>query len=144
MPRTSVYAAAIVLLSMVGMGYAGEGVPDTAERTAIEGTIRAQLAAFGQDDRTAAFAFAAPNVQAKFRDPDTFMSMVRSAYAAVYRPRGLAFGELRLLDGVPLQELLLTGPDGLAYQAIYLMARQPDGSWRIAGVALTRLDGQAS
>ena len=33
-----------------------------------------------------------------------------------------------------LQEVLFVGPEGQPVLAIYRMERQPDGSWRIAGV----------
>ena len=69
----------------------------------------------------------------------SFMRMVQTGYRPVYRPREVEFqgiepGE----DGDGLvQHVLLIGPDGQPVEALYLMQRQPDGSWRINGCILT-------
>ena len=62
--------------------------------------------------------------------------MVRRHYAPVYRPREVVFKELRQSPRGPVQDVLLVGPDGQAVLAYYFMERQPDGSWKVAGVQL--------
>jgi hypothetical protein len=34
------------------------------------------------------------------------------------------------------QHVLVTGPDGKSYEAVYTLERQPDGVFRITGVSL--------
>jgi hypothetical protein len=109
-----------------------------ADRDAIQGVIRQQIQAFRRDDPAAAFAFAAPPIQQMFGDAERFMDMVREAYAPVYRPREVTFGELVTIDGELVQKVELVGPEGEAVLALYTMQRQPDGSWRINGCTLTR------
>ena len=89
------------------------------------------------DDGEAAFAFAAPIIRLKFGDAANFMTMVKTSFAAVYRPRKVTFGnlvapELRL----PVQRVYVVGPDGNLLAFDYVMERQAGGEWRIAGVYL--------
>jgi hypothetical protein len=110
-----------------------------ADRGAIRAVVEDQLAAFQRDDGDAAFAFASPGIRAQFGTVDNFMAMVRAGYQPVYRPREVAFGDVRVDDGGRIvQRVLLVGPDGVPVVALYTMERQPDGSWRIAGCTLTR------
>ncbi|MGE0725605.1 MAG: DUF4864 domain-containing protein [Alphaproteobacteria bacterium] len=115
-----------------------------ADRAAIEGVIRDQMAAFRRDDGAAAFAFAAPAIQAQFGTPAVFMEMVRTGYMAVYRPRSVEFRDLVTIDGQPVQRVLVVGPDGRAELAHYVMERQGDGAWRIAGCFLTRSEDRTT
>lgn len=114
------------------------------DRVAISRTIEDQIAAFRRDDGPAAFAFASPSIQRQFATPDTFMDMVRSGYAAVYRPRSVAFGDLLRVESTLLQLVEVVGPDGASVLAVYEMERQSDGSWRIAGCALYPIDRRAT
>lgn len=135
----------IVRLFAVIVFVAGAAAPARAEltaadRDAIEATISAQIEAFQRDDGEAAFAFAAPEIRAQFGDAETFMAMVQTGYNAVYRPQSVRFLALEVTDGVPTQEVLVVGPDGLPYFALYMMERQADESWRIGGVLLVRAE----
>lgn len=105
---------------------------------AIRGVIEGQMRAFRADDGAAAFAFASPNIQRLFGDPDRFMTMVRSGYQAVYRPRHHEFRDLAPEAGRLVQRVLLVGPDGVPVIAAYLMQQQPDGTWRIDGCVFER------
>ncbi len=111
--------------------------PDTGDRAAIRAVVEQQLAAFQRDDGGAAFSLASPAIQQQFRSPDNFMRMVRTGYLPVYRPREVQFGEITALDGDFVQRVELVGPDGQPAVALYVMQRQPDGSWRINGCFLT-------
>ena len=124
--------AAAADLTVVGMTVADE----TTGGAEIRGVIERQLAAFQRDDARGAFAFASPGIRRRFDTPETFMDMVRRHYAPLYRPRGVAFGALRDGPRGLLQEVRLTGPDGRVVTALYIMERQPDGSWKIDGVYL--------
>ena len=109
---------------------------EEADRQAIRSVIEAQLAAFQADDGATAFGFASPAIQEMFGDPATFLAMVRAAYLPVYRPREVRFERLILLQGEPVQPVLLVGPDLEVVTAYYAMQEQPDGSWRINGCVL--------
>jgi hypothetical protein len=104
--------------------------------------ITAQLEAFREDDYDAAFAIAAPGIQAKYQNSEAFTNMVALAYPQAYRPRKVAFLDLVETDGLLLQQVLLTGPDGLEVLALYDMVKI-DGVWRINGCMLAMQPGQA-
>lgn len=118
--------------------------PSDADRAAIRDVIAGQIEAFRRDDGAAAFGFAAPAIRRMFGDVDRFMEMVREGYRPVYRPRDFAFREILVRDGLALQKVHITGPDGAAVTAFYTMERQPDGSWRIAGCSLGAPEEQST
>ncbi len=139
----------LLLGSLVSAGVAAAGMTvsdrtaagirvadETAGGAEIRGVIERQLAAFERDDAQGAFAFASPGIRRRFGDPETFLDMVRRHYPPVYRPHGVAFGALRDSPRGLLQEVLLSGPDGRPVTALYVMERQPDGSWKVDGVYL--------
>ncbi len=131
----------MIFLTVAGLLLAGsvtaraEDFP-AAERQAIQGVISQQIEAFRHDDGTAAFGFATPELQTMFGDQNRFMGMVRDRFQPVYRPRSFVFGALEMLDGAPVQEVGLIGPDGLPHTAVYSMERQADGTWKIAACRL--------
>ena len=114
-----------------------------ADQKAIRTVIARQLEALRQDDAVGAFAFASPAIQQRFGTPEVFMSMVKTAYQPVYRPRYVAFKDLRILRGVPTQSVFLVGPDGVPVTALYLMQQQPNGAWKIDGRYLVSSKGEA-
>jgi len=122
---------------------AGDQPLAPADATAIREVIQSQIEAFRHDDGAAAFGYASPMIQEKFGDPGNFMDMVRTGYPQVYRPKTVEFEELSVEEVGPVQNVLVVGPDGIPVMAIYLMQRQPDGSWRINGVYLTRIPDQS-
>lgn len=143
MMRRLATAFPILLLLLAGNAAAEEPAPSSADAQAIRQVIEGQLAAFQRDDGAAAFAYASPDVQTKFHDPDTFMQMVKSGYRPVYRPQEVEFRDLVLHEGTPIQEVLVVGPDGQPVLAIYFMEQQPDGSWRISGCTLVQAPDQS-
>lgn len=107
----------------------------------IRSVISAQIEAFKRDDGAAAFSFASPDIQTKFRDPKAFMSMVASAYPQVYRPDSVEFRELLKINDVIIQKVLLRGPKGKLVMALYEMVRIGE-DWRINGCTLTAPPGE--
>jgi hypothetical protein len=108
---------------------------------AAQATIRAQAEAFGRDDGPAAYAQAAPAIQGMYPSPEIFMEMVRNAFAPVYRHRSFEFGEGQVSGGVIAQKVHIMDADGVAWEALYTLERQPDGSLKITGCTLLK-DGQ--
>ncbi len=112
------------------------------EKTEFQRIITAQISAFRADDGPTAYSFAAPVVRNIFPTPEIFMSMVKRGYPQVYRPQSFNFTEA-LIDpmGRPAQKMLVVGPDGKTYEALYSMEKQPDGTWRISGCTLLEIPG---
>ena len=133
------------LLALFALGMGGPAAAQSADADAlvIRQVIESQMAAFQRDDGPGAYAFASPTIQQKFGSADIFMEMVRTGYAAVYRPRTVEFRGLHSEGGRLLQDVFVVGPDGNPALAIYEMQRQPDGSWRINGCWLTRAPDQS-
>jgi hypothetical protein len=117
---------------------------DSADPLIIQGIIASQIDAFRNDDAAAAYSFAAPQIKAMFPTPDIFMEMVRTGYRQVYRPQSFVFDPLRRENGQWLQPVRLIGPDGRPVVATYIMERQPDGEWKIAGVYLLQGSDQSA
>ncbi len=114
------------------------------DRTAIRSVIEHQLQAFQNNDATGAFAFASPGIQMQFQSPENFMQMVETAYPAVYRPRSVLFENLTKMRGILTQPVLLLDPEGVLMRALYLMEKQPDGTWRINGCYLIPVEGETT
>lgn len=137
----AIACAALVLVTGVRRT-AAEGVALSAsDRLAIRHVIEQQLEAFKRHDGKAAFAHAAPAIQDLFGTPERFMLMVEHEYPPIYRPRSFTFRELELVGGEFTQSVTVVGEDGVAAEAFYLMARQPDGSWRVLGCILAPAEG---
>ncbi|WP_422370133.1 DUF4864 domain-containing protein [Hoeflea sp.] len=102
--------------------------------------IESQIEAFLSDDMSTAYSFAAPNIKKMYPDESRFFDMVRRGYAPVYRPGNYAFGRSKVApDGTGLvQEVLIQGPNGRDWTALYSLERQPDGSFKINGVQMIR------
>lgn len=110
-----------------------------SDRESFRSIIQNQIEAFRADDGTRAYSYAAPMIRQIFPSPDRFMDMVRQGYQPVYRPQSFRFGDAGFsASGRPIQRVMIVGPDGLSYEAIYTMERQPDGTWQINGCAIVR------
>jgi hypothetical protein len=112
------------------------------EGTAAQVAIRQQEQAFARDDAAAAYAQAAPEIHAIFPSADVFMAMVRQGYAPVYRHQSFEFGESRTEGGVIAQRVHIVDANGEAWEALYTLETQPDGSLKITGCSLLKA-GQA-
>lgn len=106
--------------------------------------VAAQLDAFRRDDAARAFSLATPAIRRSFGTPENFLEMVRTSYAAVYRPGSVFFESPVTVDGEVVQPVRLTDSEGRAWIALYPMQRQPDGVWRTNGCQLMRLAGLAT
>jgi len=70
------------------------------------------------------------------------MSMVRNGYTPVYRHRSFEFGEAKITNGTILQEVHIIDANGEAWEALYTLEQQADGSYKITGCSLLKA-GQA-
>ncbi|MCK1396304.1 DUF4864 domain-containing protein [Bradyrhizobium sp. 1] len=106
--------------------------------TAAQGVIRAQEQAFAHDDAAAAYSHAAPAVREIFPAPDIFMSMVQNGYAPVYRHKSFEFGESKSEENRIAQRVHIVDANGEAWEALYTLEQQSDGSYKITGCSLLK------
>ena len=131
-------ALVLVVVFLIGFGsptFADDGA-------AAQGVIRAQEQAFGRGDAAAAYSHAAPAIQQIFPQADIFMQMVKQAYPPVYRHKSFEFGEARAAGGQIAQRVHIVDDNGEAWEALYTLEQQPDGSLKITGCSLLKA-GQA-
>jgi hypothetical protein len=114
-----------------------------SDQAAIQTLISGQISTFRRDDGPAAYSAASPGIQSRFPSLELFMSMVAGQYQPVYRPQSVVFGQLVDTPAGPVQSVFLVGPDGASYVAQYLLEQQPDGTWKISGIAIVK-DNQPS
>jgi hypothetical protein len=107
-----------------------------------QSVIRAQEQAFARDDAAAAYSYAAPAIKRIFPTPEIFMSMVENAYAPVYRHRSFEFGEAKVEGNWIGQRVHIIDANGDAWEALYTLEQQGDGSYKITGCSLLKA-GQA-
>jgi hypothetical protein len=104
--------------------------------------IRSQVEALGRDDAATAYSYAAPAIHDMFPQADIFLFMVQHSYAPVYRHKSFEFGEARAADGQIAQRVHIIDADGEAWEALYTLEQEPDGSLKIIGCVLLKA-GQA-
>jgi hypothetical protein len=132
---------ALLLLAavLIGINVPARAADDVA---AAQSVIRSQVDALGRDDAATAYSYAAPAIQEIFPQADFFMAMVRGSYAPVYRHKSFEFGEARVADGRIAQRVHIVDAEGVPWEALYTLERQPDGSLKITGCSLLKA-GQA-
>jgi len=128
----ALFLLAALLISLTAPARAADDV------AAAQGVIRSQVEAFSRDDAAAAYSHAAPAIQEIFPQADIFMSMVRNSYAPVYRHKSFDFGEARVADGTIVQRVHIVDAEGIAWEALYTLELQPDGSVKITGCVLLK------
>ena len=121
-----------LLLGLASPARAGDDV------AAAQNVIRAQEQAFSRDDAAAAYSYAAPGIHEIFPQADLFMFMVQNSYAPVYRHRSFEFGEARMEGGWIAQRVHIVDANGEAWEALYTLEAQPDGTFRITGCSLLK------
>ena len=134
----------IWLAVLFALGFAlssdGAAAGDAPAPADIHQLIERQLDAFAHDDGAGAYQLASPGIQAMFPDPETFMTMVRNSYAPVYRHRSVEFGAFADEGDKIEQALSIVDDDNVVWAAVYTLARQPDGTWKISGCVLAKSD----
>jgi hypothetical protein len=132
--------AAVLLLLAVLLSFAAPARADDV--AAAQSVIRAQEQAFSRDDAAAAYSHAAPEIKQLFPQADIFMQMVQQGYAPVYRHKSFEFGEARTAGGRIAQRVHIVDDNGEAWEAMYTLEQQSDGSLKITGCSLLKA-GQA-
>jgi hypothetical protein len=107
-----------------------------------QSVIREQEQAFGRDDAASAYSYAAPPIHEIFPNAGVFMDMVQRGYGPVYRHKSFEFGEAKAEGGIIAQRVHIIDANGEAWEALYTLQAQPDGSLKITGCSLLKA-GQA-
>ena len=131
---------AIVLLLALLLGLTASVRADDV--SAAQGVIRAQEQAFSRDDAAAAYSHAAPEIKQLFPQPEIFLQMVQQAYPPIHRHKSFEFGEARAAGGRIAQRVHIVDDNGEAWEAMYTLEQQSDGSLKITGCSLLKA-GQA-
>ena len=127
--------AVVLLVALLASLTAPAGATDVASAQSV---IRSQEQAFARNDAAAAYAQAAPAIRQIFPDADIFMQMVQQGYAPVYRHQSFEFGEAKVADGYVAQRVHIVDEKGEAWEALYTLEQQPDGSLKITGCSLLK------
>ena len=130
-------AAVLLLFVFALLAFAAPATAADDVATA-QSVIRAQEQAFVHDDAASAYSYAAPVIQQRFTRPDVFMNMVQSAYAPVYRHKSFEFGEVRAEGNWIAQRVHIIDANGEAWEAMYTLEQQADGSFKITGCTLLK------
>jgi len=130
----------IVLLFVFVLGLAVPAFADDV--AAAQGVIRAQEQAFVRGDAAAAYSHAAPGIKLLFPQADIFLQMVQQAYPPIHRHKSFEFGEARAAGGRIAQRVHIVDDNGEAWEALYTLEQQGDGSLKITGCSLLKA-GQA-
>lgn len=128
----------ILLLAflLIGMSPA-RAADDTAAAQAI---IQSQVEAFKRDDAAGAYALASPLIHELFPQADLFMGMVQTGYPPVYRHKRFEFGAATISpEGKIMQRVGIVDTDDVAWEALYTLERQDDGSLKISGCMLLKV-----
>ena len=131
---------AIVLALVFLFGLAASAVADDV--AAAQSVIQAQEQAFSRGDAAAAYSHAAPEIKQLFPQADIFLQMVQQAYPPIHRHKSFEFGEARAAGGRIAQRVHIVDDNGEAWEAMYTLERQSDGSLKITGCSLLKV-GQA-
>ena len=130
-------AFAVVSLLFASSLFISAALAGDAEIKAGQAVIDGQLKALIANDGAKAYSYAAPNVKQIFPTVDAFMNMVTNGYAPVRQPQSYSFGKVEKTGpGSIIQQVLIVGPDGKDYEAVYTLQQQPDGSFQITGCSL--------
>jgi hypothetical protein len=133
--RTPLAFAWAILLALVATLAAAQVTtpPSEDDWAEIRRIIGEQREALIAGDAERAFGYAAPGIRTQFGDARAFMRMVERGYRALLVARYAEFLEGAVVEGEVIQPLRLVAPDGTVEVALYSLARQRDGRWRIAG-----------
>jgi hypothetical protein len=128
-------AAALLFFALLAFAAPATAADDVA---AAQSVIRAQEQALARDDAASAYSYAAPAIRQLFPQAGIFMTMVQSQYAPVYRHKSFEFGEARTEAGSVAQRVHIIDANGEAWEALYTLEQQADGSYKITGCTLLK------
>ena len=128
-------ALVLMIAFLIGLSAPASAADEVATAQSV---IRSQEQALGHDDAAAAYSYAAPAIRQLFPQADIFMSMVQNSYTPIYRHKSFEFGEARTANGQIAQRVHIVDANGEAWEALYTVEQQADGSLKITGCSLLR------
>jgi Domain of unknown function (DUF4864) len=128
-------ALILLVAFLIGLAAPARAADDVAT---AQGVIRSQAEALGRDDRETAYSYASPAIHGMYPTVDSFMTMVQGAFAPVYRHRSFEFGEAQASGDQIAQRVHIIDADGQAWEALYTLERERDGSLKITGCSLLK------
>lgn len=127
------YAA---LLFLAFLSFAAPACADDVANA--QSVIRAQEQALSRGDAAAAYSYASSAIKKLFPQADIFMNMVQNAYPPVWRHKSFEFGEGRTEGKWVAQRVHIVDADGEAWEAMYTLEQEADGSLKITGCSLLK------
>lgn len=128
-------AVALLIFALLAFAVPAAASDDVA---AAQSVIRAQEQAFARDDAASAYSYAAPAIHQIFPQAEIFMTMVQNQYAPVYRHKSFELGEARTEGNWVAQRVHIIDANGEAWEALYTLEQQADGSYKITGCTLLK------
>jgi hypothetical protein len=128
-------AVALLFIAILCFALPASAADDVA---AAQNVIRSQEQALGRDDAAAAYSYAAPAIHQIFPQAEIFLFMVQNQYAPVYRHKSFEFGEARTEGHSIAQRVHIIDAKGNAWEAMYTLEQQADGSYKITGCTLLK------
>jgi hypothetical protein len=114
----------------------GAGTLPAQDWREIRSVVESQRAALVAGDAERAYGYASRGIREQFGDADTFLTMVRRTYGALIDARDAELLDGAVIDGQVIQPMRLVLPDNTVLIALYTMARERTGAWRINGCVL--------
>ena len=130
-------ACLLVIAFMISLAAPAYAADDAADARSV---ITSQVEAFSRDDAATAYGFASPLLHELFPQAEMFMGMVRGGYPPVYRHKSFQLGEFSTADGRMTQRANIIDANGAAWEAVYSLERQDDGTLKISGCSLVKMD----
>lgn len=107
---------------------------------AIRSVVRRQLMALKHDDPQGAWDACSPEIQDTFHTAAELSRTLRRNYPALLDTWHVTFGEVHITPvGLGMLLDLLDG-EGERHHAVYIVARQADGGWRVHGCVMIEGD----
>lgn len=127
----------LILLAALLLPWSATGKEVTGDDAlTIRNVVQSQLEAFAADDATAAFGLATSSTRALLGSPEQFLQLIKEHYPPIYRHRGALFSQPEMIDGHVLLMVRLTAHDNVVWLAVYEMAQEEGGDWKIDGCNL--------
>jgi hypothetical protein len=103
----------------------------------LQEVVRRQLDALSKQDAGQAFALADPDLRTQFGNAEAFLDTVRDQYPMLMHPASLLFLKPETDGTIAMQKVRLIDDAGSSWSLTYLLDRQQDNQWRIAGCVVT-------
>ncbi len=133
-----------LLSSLLAFSNTANAQTDPIQLSASQMVVENQIKAFHQRQHEEAFNYAAPALRIVFRDVENFIRMVKRGYNPIYAAQNWSFGRSRTEGEKNHHEVLISGPNGGEWTALYTLQKQTDGMWKIVGVQLLKSTGKST